>query len=139
MAIRPEDATLVREHGVPTSPDSTFVTLLADGSISFTERGAELYRFALTWHGLSPSLLDSVHTLDQLRELSLEIKKTRVSCESEAAERALKQGRVPHKSRETLRAVLHGSTEDIRRAVARRKACEAAGDNVIPVAFGLRA
>jgi len=138
MYLSDEDVQLIQEHGVPVDPGPEFVVFSTNGEVSFTARGKSLYRLAMLLHGLSPESVEAVRTQDDLRELSLKVKRARVVFANDAAERALNNGKVPPKAREILEAVLYGSPEDLHAATERRLQCEAAGANVIPVAFRRR-
>lgn len=86
-------------------------------------------------HGLDPEPVDRVHTCGDLRELALRVKDVRFALVAAEAERALRVGEIPARSRVVLRAVLCRTLEDIQSVVARHLECDAAGPNVIPLAM----
>lgn len=133
--ISSDDLAIIKEHGVPLDPGPEFVLVGEYGVIHFTDRGRRLYRLAMLLHGLSPEPVEGVHDLDDLRELSLTVKKVRAIYASDAAERA-RTGRIPARARPIVDAVMCGTTEDLHAAVAHRLKFESAGDNVVPVVFG---
>lgn len=133
MALSTEDLALIRADGVPLAIDPRFVLLEPGGRVRFTERGRELYRVALLMYGLSPDPVDDVHTTEDLRNLSLKISEAQLILAADETERAMRQGKIPARSREIVNALIHGTLEDFHEAVERRLACEAAGKNVIPL------
>lgn len=138
MTVSTEDLAFIKNHGVPADPSPEFLTIAADGGLTFTPRGRQVYRLALLLHGLGPEQVAAVRDREGLRVLSLKVKQVRVIVESDEAERALNSGAIAVKSRAMMHAALHGTPEDLQRAVEQRLACEAAGENVIPAAFGSR-
>jgi hypothetical protein len=136
MTISSEDLALIRNHGVPAEPGPEFLTFSEEGAVTFTERGKRLYRMAMLLHGMSPKLVESVRTREELREVALQVKQVRLMLVQDEAERALNNGKIPPKAREMVHAVVYGTYEDFRAATERRLQCEAAGPNVIPLVFG---
>lgn len=138
MNVSDADLAIIREHGIPLNPGLEFVSFSESGAATFTERGRQVYRLALLLNGLDPEQFEQVKDREGLRELSLKIKRVRVMIATDEADRALKAGKISPRSREMYTAARNGSIEDLQMAIEKRIACESAGDNVIPAAFGKR-
>ncbi|HZT04544.1 MAG TPA: hypothetical protein VFA39_20010 [Steroidobacteraceae bacterium] len=132
MTIPSEDLALIRADGLPRQIDPRYVLLEPDGCVRFTERGRELYRVALLMYGLSPDPVDDVRTKEDLRKLNLKVSEAQFLIAASEAERAMREGKIPARSREIVNAILHGTLEGFHEAVERRIACDAAGQNVVP-------
>lgn len=134
--ILPHDIELIAEHGVPLDINPDFVFVHENGSLEFSDRGRRVYRLACLMSALSPDEeLKVVRTIEDLRSLSLKVKRVRMMITADEVDRARQGGRVPARSRAIVYAALHGTFEDLCAAVAARLAAEEAGSNVIPVNF----
>lgn len=139
MALSTEDLAIIRGDGVPLEIDPRYVLLEPGGRVRFTERGRELYRVALLMYGQSPDPVDDVRTREDLRNLNLKVSEAHLLLAIDEAKRALRDGKIPARSREIVNALIHGTLEDFHEAVERRLACDAAGENVVPFPVRSRA
>lgn len=135
MQVCDEDLELIKQCGAPIEPGFDLV-LFGDGDAVFlTDRGKLFYRTALSMHGLAQEKVDGIRTRTDLRQITLDIKRVRVSREVERLSKALNDGKIPVRSRECANAFLSAQWKKLKRAVERREFFDSAGPNIIPVDF----
>ena len=133
--LPPEDLTIIREHGVPLDPSPIYVHFEEGGAITFTDRGKGLYRLSCLLGGMSAQHAERIVDIEGLRKLSLKIKRVRLMCAERQAETVRTGGRLALRSRPIVEAVVRGTLDDFHAAVDLCLACNAAGENVIPMSF----
>lgn len=137
MTLPAVDQDIIDRLGTPELTDP-YGEVLADGSVTFTERGRCLFAAALSQHGLLSVRVDQIHNRESLRTARLAVARARLNRTAIRAAQALKSGEVPVPSRALLQSVLQDPPHAWTETLVQRECCEAGGGNVLQVRFAKR-
>ena len=132
--IPDDDFAIIRDNGIMEVPGPEYASIADDGSVKWLPRGRRLYAVSCAMHGLFVWQVDEVRTIEDVRAIARKIHRIR---EINAADDAYKAryGQFPPAMQETAKALIYGTADDFQAAVEKRLACDAAGQNVLPVSF----
>lgn len=128
------DIEFIEEHGVPYPPRDDLVLVDAQENTVFTVKGLQFYQEAMrVYGGITP--LSSLKTVRDHFLFGGHLLQLRREETYQQLARTLAEGAIPVQDRAVCEAMLYGTLDEWKQAVARRQMCVDAGENVIPINF----